>query len=347
MIEKKMLLELAAGEGAGMLVSAGSNIVRKLKSTQDWKKVFVDTGKFFIEHEKYAEQIFDDIAEVLSKENMLELAKALKNEDGYDIKAHLLDKLMKLMDKYEIPHSVAESYANGMLYTILEQLREVAPEKYDHYFQQDWREEQSALLETISKKIDVVTSELAKYREQRIEIYSADEMDIRLKGMTINPKIGISFFCIDDDEFKSSFEVHKNDKCIYVKGKCQEEILYCILNELWAIKDNRAVFVVESYEDWERLRKISAVGHIYIPRFYKDEIVAIDGNTNIFIYSEDMPVFSHKALTLRPRTYATIGHALSSAGMDINEANKLVADTHGLYVPMKKKIFNGAYLKTP
>ncbi|MCI8661647.1 MAG: hypothetical protein HFG54_15630 [Lachnospiraceae bacterium] len=347
MIEKKMLLELAAGEGAGMLVSAGSNIVEKLKSTQDWKKVFVDTGKFFIEHEKYAEQIFDDIAEVLSKENMLELAKALKNEDGYDIKVHLLDKLMKLMDKYEIPHSVAESYANGMLYTVLEQLREVAPEKYDHYFQQDWREEHSALLETISKKIDIVTSELAKYREQRIEIYSADEMDIRLKGMTINPKIGISFFCIDDDEFKSSFEVHKNDKCIYVKGKCQEEILYCILNELWVIKDNRAVFVVESYEDWERLRKISAVGHIYIPRFYKDEIVAIDGNTNIFIYSEDMPVFSHKALTLRPRTYATIVHALSSAGMDINEANKLVAETHGLYVPMKKKIFNGAYLKTP
>lgn len=347
MIEKKILLELAAGEGAGMLVSAGNNIVEKLKSTRDWKKVFADTGKFFIEHEKYAEQIFDDIAEVLSRENMLDLAKALKNEDGYDIKAHLLDKLMELMDQYGIPHSVAESYANGMLYTILEQLREVAPEKYDHYFQQDWREEQSALLETISKKIDVVTSELAKYREQRIEIYSADEMDIRLKGMTINPKIGISFFCIDDDEFKRSFEVHKNDKCIYVKGKCQEEILYCILNELWEIKDNRAVFVVESYEDWERLRKISAVGHIYIPRFYKDEITAIDGNTNIFIYSEEMPVFSHKALTFRPRTHATIVHALSSAGMDINEAGRLVAETHGLYVPMKKKIFNGAYLKTP
>ena len=45
MIEKKILLELAAGEGAGMLVSAGNNIVEKLKSTRDWKKVFVDTGK--------------------------------------------------------------------------------------------------------------------------------------------------------------------------------------------------------------------------------------------------------------------------------------------------------------
>ena len=35
MIEKKILLELAAGEGAGMLVSAGNNIVEKLKNMQN------------------------------------------------------------------------------------------------------------------------------------------------------------------------------------------------------------------------------------------------------------------------------------------------------------------------
>ena len=60
-----------------------------------------------------------------------------------------------------------------------------------------------------------------------------------------------------------------------------------------------------------------------------------------------MPVFSHNVITLRPRTHATISCALCRAGMDINEANRLVAETHGLYVPMKKKIFNGAYMKVP
>lgn len=60
-------------------------------------KGFVDAGKFFIEHERYAEQIFHDISLVLSKENMLELAKALKHEDGYSIKNKLLDKLIELM----------------------------------------------------------------------------------------------------------------------------------------------------------------------------------------------------------------------------------------------------------
>ena len=52
-----MLIDLAAGEGADLLVSAGGNIVTKCKDAHHWKKVFVDTGKFFIEHERYAEQI--------------------------------------------------------------------------------------------------------------------------------------------------------------------------------------------------------------------------------------------------------------------------------------------------
>ena len=84
-ISHKQALEKASD----LLVSAGSNIVTKCKDAHHWKKVFVDAGKFFIEHERYAEQIFDDISLVLSKENMLELAKALKHEDGYSIKNKL------------------------------------------------------------------------------------------------------------------------------------------------------------------------------------------------------------------------------------------------------------------
>ena len=38
---------------------------------------------------------------------------------------------------------------------------------------------------------------------------------------------------------------------------------------------------------------------------------------------------------------------LQRAGMGINEANKLVSETHGLFIPLKKKLFNGAYLKEP
>lgn len=60
-----------------------------------------------------------------------------------------------------------------------------------------------------------------------------------------------------------------------------------------------------------------------------------------------MPSFSQNEIILRPRTFHTISNALEKAGMGINEANALVNETHGLYIPMKKKIFNGQYIKRP
>lgn len=38
-----MLIDLAAGKGADLLVSAGGNIATKCKAAHHWKKVFVDT----------------------------------------------------------------------------------------------------------------------------------------------------------------------------------------------------------------------------------------------------------------------------------------------------------------
>ena len=88
-------------------------------------------------------------------------------------------------------------------------------------------------------------------------------------------------------------------------------------------------------------------GNIYIPWFYADEIVSIENNTNIFVFTDEVPSFSDNEIELRPRTYETIRRALTRAGMGVNEANELVSETHGLYIPMKRRIFNGAFLKKP
>ena len=342
-----LLGELAAGEAADLVVAAGESVVSKIKIERDWKKVFVDTGKFFIEHEQYADQIFEDLAEILSKENMTKLANELKSETGYGLKDRLLNLLMNLMAKYEIPHETAYSYAHGILYTILDQIQEITPEKYDRYFQEEWRKEQAEVLEVISAKIDRVDKELAECRERQIEIYSADEMDIRLKRSTVNPQIGVDYFFIDDEPFKALFSEYRSRECVYIKARCREEAIYCIINELWNLNDNRAIFVVQSKEDWERLHHISASGNIYIPWFYADEITAIKDNTNIFVLSDELPAFSNDVIELRPRTHSTLAHCLHRAGLEINDANILIAETHGLYIPMKKKIFNGIYLKKP
>lgn len=280
---KALLGELAKSGGNEVFVAAGEHLAGKIKEATDIKKLFVDTGEFFIDYEKNADKLFDDMAEVLSKENMTKLALEFNGESGYELKNRLLNSLIKIMSQYEIPHEIAYSYANGILYTILGQLPEIAPQKYDRYFQSEWREEQSQTLAEISEKIDKVNSELALCKKRQIEIYTADEMELYIKRQTINPKISIDFFVIDDDAFKQAFDKQRNNTRVYVRAKCKEEAIFCIINELWTLGDSRAIFVVKSKEDWDRLSQISQTNNIYIPWFYDEGIEAIENNTNIFI----------------------------------------------------------------
>lgn len=342
-----LLGELASAGGTEIVLAAGEHLVEKIKGSHDIKKLFIETGEFLIDFEPQAEQLFQDMAEVLSKENMIRLANEVKNDSGYTLKNRLLEELISLMDHYDIPREYATFYANNILYTILSQLPEVAPQKYDRYFQSEWREEQEKTLCEIKQKIDKVNNEIVTYNSRKISIESADQLDLRIRKQTINPRIGIEFFTIDDENFKDLFEEQKENEIIRVRAKCKEEAVYCIINELWHSDEKRAIFVVKSKEDWEKLLETSSTGNIYIPWFWADEICAIENNTNIFIYTDDMPSFSQNEIVLRPRTFHTISNALEKAGLGINEANALVNETHGLYIPMKKKIFNGQYIKRP
>lgn len=145
--------ELASAAGTEAIVAAGEHLSEKIKSGYDIKKLFVETGEFFIDFEPDAEHFFDDMASVLSKENMSKLAKEMNDDTGYTLKKRLFDSIMSLMNRYEIPREYAILYANRFLLVILNQLPEVAPQKYDRYFQSEWREEQEATLNEIKTKI--------------------------------------------------------------------------------------------------------------------------------------------------------------------------------------------------
>lgn len=342
-----MVTELALGELTDLVVDAAGKVLNISKSDYEWKKIFVNAGKFFADYENDADAIFDDLATALSPSNMKLFADSLKSENGYELRDKLFLYIVNLLHKYEIPEDIVQSYATGITYTILNEISIVAPEKYDRYFLNDWREEDKEYLERIASKIEKMNLSLAEFSTRQVKVFSANEKDIELKRKTINPQIGIDFFEIDDDSFKFSFSEQLQNKKICVRGRSVEESIYCILNELWRIRDPRAVFVVQSCEDWERLTKIEQSGNIYIPNFIADEIVPIEKNTNIFIFTEDIPVFSNDVIDLRPRTYATIVNCLNRAGMDLQQANKLVEETHGLFVAMKKKLFNGQLMKQP
>lgn len=68
-----LLEELAAAGSTEIVLAAGEHLVEKIKSGHDIKQLLVDTGEFFIDFEPQAEQLFQDMTLVLSRENMIRL----------------------------------------------------------------------------------------------------------------------------------------------------------------------------------------------------------------------------------------------------------------------------------
>ena len=338
---------LGTSEAGNLFRSAGESVLKKYRNVHEWKKLLVGTGEFFIKFEHEENDFFSDLALAMSRDNMSQITKDLQNSDGYDLKDRLYSTFMQLMNKYSIPHEIAESYTMRIMLVVLEQLKSIDPVKYEHFFLQEWRDEQEKIIQDLQNQIDKMSNELAIYQREKIAIASSGEMDIELKRSTHNPSIGIEYFIVDDERFQNRFEDQRYEKIIYIKGRNREETIYCTLNELWRINDKRPIYVVKNLESWNKLRLMGCSGNIYIPWFYADEIVAIEDNTNIFVMEENSPFFNRSVLELRPRTRDTLTKCLQDAGMELNKAYALLTDTHGLYSQIKKRLFRGEYLKQP
>lgn len=341
------IVSLGSAGVQNVLTSAGESAVKKFKKSQTWKKLIVGTGEFFIKNEQEENLFFRDLELVFSRENLTQIAEDLKSEEGYELKHRLYNSLMKLMNKYEIPYEVAETYTIKIIYAVLEQLKTIAPDKYEHYFLQEWKDEQESSFLELQKRIEKMSNELAIYNREQVAIASSGQMDIELRRKTQNPSIGIEFFIVDDEHFQNDFEDQRYEELVFVKGRSREETIYCVLNELWRLNDKRPIYIVKNIESWNKLFALGNEGNVYIPWFYAEEIVAIENNTNIFVIDKNMPVFNKRVLELRPRTRDTLSRCLKEAGMEYDKAYALLTDTHGLYTQMKKQLFRGEYLKVP
>lgn len=222
-----------------------------------------------------------------------------------------------------------ESEANGKTISIgmssIDIMNNYIPEKY------------------YKKYDDVLEIQILRDNSKK-KIYTIDDIDRKLLDST-EPSIGLEFFQIDDEEFKERFSNGLSDN-IYVVGKSREETLYCILNELKYNTNYNKVIVVGDIESWEYLRN-SIANAILIPDFYVGEIIAIKNNINIFIYGEDEHCINPKKIELKRRTRKNIINNLEKAGLDYGVAYNYVEKTNGLFVPLKRKLFNGKYNITP
>ena len=255
MIEN-IIKDMVESNTTGRLTDASKRFVARMKEKNEIKKLLVDNSRFFAGYEANADKIAADIANVLSEENLSQLAADLSRDSGYTFKARLEKWLTDLMSEYEIPHEEERLYANRILDAVLYELPQVAPDKYDRYYQSEWREEQQQEAQEIISKLEKISSQMAVYAEKHMDICSTDDLDLQLKRQTVNPKIGIDFFDIDDDEFISVFNEVKNDEKVCVRARCKEETIYCIINELWKSGEKRPIFVVKNKKDWYRLAEV-------------------------------------------------------------------------------------------
>ena len=353
----EMLLAEVGAAGAAMAIEKATDwflVVgkEKFKNKHDWKKLFVDTGEFCIKNIPDAEALFEDMAEALSKDEMKQLAKDTSDANGYEFKNRLKKELSTIMQKHNVPYDVREICISTFIKAIVDEIEKLFPDKFSEIYLSDWRKEEKERLTVLTVKVNEVYEAISEIAARKLDICSLDQVELDLMNQTVNPKISLDFFELDDEQFQLQFEKRLYDECIYVSGKCKEEIIYCILNELRRIKDQRTVLVVKKHEDWEQLRIATQEnenlnGKILIPWFYADEIIAIPNNTNIFVYGESDYCLKKNILKVRNRTRYTILKKLEGAGLEYTKACRLVEDTHGLYVPLKKKIFNGAYYKVP
>ena len=341
------IVSLGPAEVQNVLTLAGESAVKKFRKSQAWKKLIVDTGEFFIKNEQEENLFFKDLELVLSRKNLTQIAEELKSEEGYELKHRLHNSFMKLMNKYEIPYEVAEAYTIKIIYVVLEQLKTIDPDKYEHYFLQEWKDEQESSLLELKNRIEKMSNELAIYNREQVVMASSGQVDIELRRETQNPSIGIEFFIVDDERFQDKFEDQRYEELVFVRGRSREETIYCVLNELWRLNDKRPIYIVKNIESWNKLLTLGNKGNVYIPWFYGEKIVAIENNTNIFVINENTPVIKKNVLELRPRTHDTLLRCLKEAGMEYDEAYALLADTHGLYAQIKKQLFRGEYLKVP
>lgn len=321
--------------------------LNEVKTEFKWKELFVKTGSFLIDNTDKLKSFENDLFIVFSKDNMKAMANKLKDKRGYEFPQLLYNELYDLIVRYEIKPLEAESYIHHFSQVIIKYLEDNDSDKTLEIYLGRWKKEAEIHFRNVESKLDLILSKITDLEKIEISSFSIADIDVEIRKESKYKGMGLSFFELDDEQFEIKMQNYINDERIYVVGKSREEAIYRILNELNKKTYNRITLVIKSESEWERLNKADLSGHILIPFFLAERIVAIPNNTNIFVYSEDEPCYNRDKLILRKRTKKSIIHSLEQIGIDGSMAYKMVDNTHGLYVPLKKKLFNGAIYNKP
>ena len=203
-----------------------------VKENYKWQKLFVSTGDFFVNNPDVLVKFEDDLYSVFSKDNLIRIAKRLKDKNGYDFSQLLHNELYDLMVSYEIPIMETETYIHHFMQVIITYLEENDSDKALEMFLGDMRKEIGTYFAALESKLELVLNQISNLNKEKITTYSIADIDAQIRRETKYKGMGLDFFKLDDEQFESKFQNSLNDTKIYVVGKSREETTYRILNEL-------------------------------------------------------------------------------------------------------------------
>ena len=321
--------------------------IEGFKGKKEWRTLFIETGAFIatqLDNDEFFER---DLFAIFSAENMKQLSAKLQNKRGYDFPKILHDELFELMQRYDVDKQTAETYIHHFTQAIISYLERNNVDKSLEMFLSNWKSEEEKSFSAIEAQLNLVLDEVKKLSKSEITAFSISDIDRRIRREAKYSGMGLNFFELEDEQFAIKFKSAVKNDCVHITGKSREETLYRILNELNLHFSDRTVFVIQTEKEWNRLTAAGCEGLILIPSFYAAYIAAIPNNTNIFIYGEDEPCYHKEKIELHKRTRSNLVSALKAIGMDSSDAYKLVESTHGLYVPLKKRLFKAAFYNVP
>lgn len=323
------------------ILSGIKSKLTEAKENNEWNKLFINTGEFLGGHNDTALAFQNDLMRVFSEENAKELAKKLRGQSGFKLKVLLNKELHRIMIDYEIETSMAETYIHQFIQIIFTYIEENMPDKDTQNFLLEWKQQELNEFNKLQNELKRLKESIEAIGKAKKSIFTINEINVKILKDTISPQIGLDFFEIDDNEFLDGFKTQLNQERLCIIGKSREETTYGILNEINKMQLDKITLVVTSEDGWRELENKNISNTILVPFFYSKEITAISNNTNIFVFGEGEPCNIKERLLLRKRIKRNIISSLEEAGLNHSDAYALVENTHGLYVPMKKKMFNG------
>ena len=175
------MVEGIVSEKVGELVlGLAINKLNEYKNKKEWRKIFVNTGEFFLKQVEGGENIIEDMSVLLAGENMKELAKKTDGESKYLFRDTLYRELKRLMLQYEIPAQEAEFYISNFMAVIMHEIEQIDPETFQCAYLGEWRETEEKQLAEIKEVIGVVNTQLREIQNKKVEVYSLDQEEIEL-----------------------------------------------------------------------------------------------------------------------------------------------------------------------